>query len=123
MTKDKELEKLFSSAITEFPDNDRFMNQLSAQLDKVEYLKRIQQEQKRRLRRNLVLAFVSGALAMLAVLLLLPILPSDVQIIESIINTGSSFNLPGKAKVLSTLMIVALSHGLVFSISSTRKYV
>lgn len=123
MTKDKELEKLFSSAITEFPDNDRFMNQLSAQLDKVEYLKRIQQEQKRRLRRNLVLAFASGALAMLAVLLLLPILPSDVQIIESIINTGSNFNLPGKAKVLSTLMIVALSHGLVFSISSTRKYV
>lgn len=123
MTKDTELEKLFSSAITEFPDNDRFMNQLSAQLDKVEYLKRIQQEQKRRLRRNLVLAFASGALAMLAVLLLLPILPSDVQIIESIINTGSNFNLPGKAKVLSTLMIVALSHGLVFSISSTRKYV
>lgn len=121
MTQDKELEKLFSTAITEFPDNDRFLEQLSAQLDKVEYLKRVQQEQNRRYRMNLLLAFASGAFGMLAALLLLPLLPSDLQIIESIIHLGSNFAFPGNAKVLSTLMIVALSYGLVFSINSFRR--
>ena len=118
MTQDKELETLFSAAITEFPDNDQFLEQLSAQLDKVEYLKRVQQEQKRRYRMNLVLAFASGVLGMLAALLLLPLLPSDMQIIESIVHLGSHFNFPGNFKVLSTLMIVAISYGLVFSINS-----
>lgn len=118
MTQDKELETLFSAAITEFPDNDQFLDQLSAQLDKVEYLKRVQQEQKRRYRMNLVLAFASGALGMLTALLLLPMLPSDMQIIESIIHLGHGIIFPGNVKVLSTLMIVAISYGLVFSINS-----
>lgn len=118
MTQDKELETLFSAAITEFPDNDRFLEQLSAQLDKVEYLKRVQQEQKHRYKMNLMLAFISGAVGMLVALLLLPLLPSDMQIIESIIHLGRDIALPGNAKVLSTLMIVALSYGLIFSINS-----
>lgn len=121
MTQDKELETLFSAAITEFPDNDQFQDQLSAQLDKVEYLKRVQQEQKRRYRINLVLAFASGAVGMLAALLLLPLLPSDMQIIESIVHLGHNITFPGNAKVLSTLMIVSLSYGLVFSINSFRR--
>ena len=121
MTQDKELETLFSAAITEFPDNDQFLDQLSAQLDKVEYLKRVKQEQKRRYRINLVLAFASGAVGMLAALLLLPLLPSDMQIIESIVHLGHNITFPGNAKVLSTLMIVSLSYGLVFSINSFRR--
>ena len=121
MTQDKELETLFSAAITEFPDNDQFLDQLSAQLDKVEYLKRVQQEQKRRYRINLVLAFASGAVGMLAALLLLPLLPSDMQIIESIVHLGHNITFPGNAKVLSTLMIVSLSYGLVFSINPFRR--
>ena len=121
MTQDKKLETLFSAAITEFPDNDQFLDQLSAQLDKVEYLKRVQQEQKRRYRINLVLAFASGAVGMLAALLLLPLLPSDMQIIESIVHLGHNVTFPGNAKVLSTLMIVSLSYGLVFSINSLRR--
>ena len=121
MTQDKELETLFSAAITEFPDNDQFLDLLSAQLDKVEYLKRVQQEQKRRYRINLVLAFASGAVGMLAALLLLPLLPSDMQIIESIVHLGRNITFPGNAKVLSTLMIVSLSYGLVFSINSFRR--
>ena len=68
-----------------------------------------------------LLAFASGAFGMLAALLLLPLLPSDLQIIESIIHLGSNFIFPGNAKVLSTLMIVALSYGLVFSINSFRR--
>lgn len=121
MTQDKELKELFSTAITEFSDNDRFLEQLCVQLDKVEYLKRVQQEQNRRNRMNLLLAFASGAFGMLAALLLLPLLPSDLQIIESIIHLGSNFAFSGNAKVLSTLMIVALSYGLVFSINSFRR--
>lgn len=118
MTQDKELETLFSAAITEFPDNDLFLDQLSAQLDKVEYLKRVQHEQKRRYRMNMVLAFASGAIGMLAALFLFPLLPSDMQIIESLIHLGHGITFPGNAKVLSTLMIVAISYGLIFSINS-----
>lgn len=121
MTQEKELETLFSAAITEFSDNDQFLDQLSAKLDKVEYLKCVQKEQNRRYRMNLVLAFVSGASAMLAALLLLPLLPSDMQIIESIIHQGRDITFSGDAKVLSTLMIVALTYGLVFSINSVRR--
>ncbi len=120
MTQDKELEKLFKTAITEFADNNRFLEQLSAKLYKVEYLKCVQHEQWRRYKMNLILAFASGALSMLAALILLPLLPSDMQIMESIINLGVKICFPGNAKVLSTLMIVALSYGLVFSLDSVR---
>ena len=121
MTQDKELEKLFSAAITEFSDNDQFLEHLSAQLDKVEYLKRIQQEQKRRYKMNLVLAFASGAFGMLVALLLLPLLPSDMQILDRFIHLGNNFTFLGNVKVMSTLMIVALSYGLVFSINSISR--
>lgn len=58
---------------------------------------------------------------LMAALLLFPLLPSDMQIIESIVHLGRNITLPGNAKVLSTLMIVALSYGLVFSIDSVRR--
>ena len=60
MTKDKELENLFATAIQEFNDNDLFTAELSSKLDKVEILKHIQQEQKRRSNTRL-LAFFAGA--------------------------------------------------------------
>lgn len=121
MTQDKEIEILFSAAITEFSDNDSFMEQVSAQLGKVEHLKRIQQEQKRRYKMNLVLAFTSGAMGMLAALILFPLLPSDMQIMESIAHVGRYISFPGNSKVLSTLIVVALSYGIVFSINSFRR--
>ena len=121
MKQDQELETLFSAAITEFQDNDRFLNDLSAQLDKVEYLKRVQQEQRRCCRKDLALAFVSGVMGMFAALLLLPLLPSDMQIIESFVHLRCDFTFPGSTKVLSTLMTVALSYGLVFSINSLSR--
>lgn len=58
---------------------------------------------------------------LMAALLLFPLLPSDMQIIENIVHLGRNITLPGNAKVLSTLMIVALSYGLVFSIDSVRR--
>ena len=125
MTKDKELEALFASAITEFDDNDIFIDKLSSRLDKVEFLKRIQQEQKRSLRRYLVVAFVAGVLSAVVALLLLPMLPTDLEIIRSITSIGNVALFSYKVKVLSSLMILGLTYGLVFSVYSvlaeTRK--
>lgn len=121
MTQDKELENLFATAITEFADNDRFMEQLSAKLSKVEYLKCVQHEQWRHYKMNLLLAFASGVLSTLTALILLPMLPSDIQIIESIIQLEVNICFPGNSKVLSALMIVALSYGFVFSLNSVRR--
>lgn len=120
MTQDKELENLFATAITEFADNDRFLEQLSSKLSKVEYLKCVQHEQWRHYKITLILAFASGALSMLIVLILLPLLPSDMQLIENIIHPGVNICFPGNAKVISTLMIVALSYSLFFSVNSVR---
>lgn len=125
MTKDKELEALFASAITEFNDNDIFIDKLSSRLDKVEFLKRIQQEQKLSCRRYLVVAFVAGVLSAVVALLLLPMLPTDLEIIRSITSIGNVALFSYKVKVLSSLMILGLTYGLVFSVYSvlaeTRK--
>lgn len=125
MTKDKELEALFASAITEFNDNDVFIDKLSSRLDKVEFLKRIQQEQKCSCRRYLVVAFVAGVLSAVVALLLLPMLPTDLEIIRSITSIGNVALFSYKVKVLSSLMILGLTYGLVFSVYSvlaeTRK--
>lgn len=125
MTKDKELEALFASAITEFNDNDIFIDKLSSRLDKVEFLKRIQQEQKRSCRLYLVVAFVAGVLSAVVALLLLPMLPTDLEIIRSITSIGNVALFSYKVKVLSSLMILGLTYGLVFSVYSvlaeTRK--
>lgn len=79
MTKDKELENLFATAIQEFNDNDLFTADLSSKLDKVEILKHIQQEQKRRSNTRLLVAFFAGALSVIVALLLLPMLPTDME--------------------------------------------
>lgn len=120
MTQDKELETLFGTAITEFADNDRFLEQLSSKLSKVEYLKCVQHEQRRQYKVNLLLAFASGAAGMLAALFLLPLLPSDMQLIENIILPGINICFPGNTKILSILITVALSYGLVFGVNSVR---
>lgn len=119
MTKDNDLEKLFASAVREFDDSGRFLEQLDQKLEKVEYIKRIQQEQRQAGITNLVLTLVSGALSLLATFLLFPLLPSDFQILQAI----SCINLyiPIKAKLLSIMLIVALTYCLVFSIRSIRR--
>ena len=121
MTQDKEIEALFGTAITEFADNDHFLEQLSSKLSKVEYLKCLQHEQWHQYKVHLLLAFASGAAGMLAALFLLPLLPSDMQLIENIIHPGINICFPGNTKILSILITVALSYSLVFSLNSVRK--
>ena len=95
MTKDKELENLFATAIQEFNDNDLFTAELSSKLDKVEILKHIQQEQKRRsYTRNLTslsdIAFFSHKVKVLSSLILFVLTYSVVFSAYSIYSTLSA---------------------------------
>lgn len=121
MIKDKEIEELFSSAIMGFDDNSIFTSELSRKLDKVEHLKRIQDEQKRGYRTDVILAFVSGVTGVLAALALLPLLPADIQIVNRILTADFNLAFPADSKLLSMLFIIAFSYALIFSIHSIRK--
>lgn len=114
MTKDKELENLFATAIQEFNDNDIFTADLSSRLDKVEILKHIQQEQKRRSNTRLLVAFFAGALSVVA-LLLLPMLPTDMEIIRNLTNLSDIAFFSHKVKVISSLILFVLTYSVVFS--------
>lgn len=61
MTKDKDLEELFSTAIMEFDDNDEFIDAVSENLDKLEFVREMQMRQKRYLRNCVITAFAAGA--------------------------------------------------------------
>lgn len=115
MTKDKELENLFATAIQEFNDNDLFIDDLSSKLDKVEILKHIQQEQKRRSYTRLLVAFFAGALSVIVALLLLPMLPTDMEIIRNLTSLRDIAFFSHKVKVLSSIILFVLTYSVVFS--------
>lgn len=115
MTKDKELENLFATAIQEFEDNDLFIDDLSSKLDKVECLKRIQQEQKRRSNTRLLVAFFAGAMSVIVALLLLPMLPTDMEIIRNLTSLSNIALFSHKVKVLSSITLFVLTYSVVFS--------
>lgn len=115
MTKDKELENLFATAIQEFNDNDIFTADLSSKLDKVEILKHIQQEQKRRSYTRLLVAFFAGALSVIVALLLLPMLPTDMEIIHNLTSLSDIAFFSHKVKVISSLILFVLTYSVVFS--------
>lgn len=115
MTKDKELENLFATAIQEFNDNDLFTADLSSKLDKVEILKHIQQEQKRRSNTRLLVAFFAGALSVIVALLLLPMLPTDMEIIRNLTSLSDIAFFSHKVKVLSSIILFVLTYSVVFS--------
>lgn len=115
MTKDKELENLFATAIQEFNDNDLFTADLSSKLDKVEILKHIQQEQKRRSNTRLLVASFAGALSVIVALLLLPMLPTDMEIIRNLTSLSDIAFFSLKVKVLSSIILFVLTYSVVFS--------
>lgn len=123
MNKDKEIEALFAQAVTEFDDSERFIGELSSRLEKVEYLKRLQEEQRRSLWKRLALAAAAGAAGVAASLALLPLLPTDLQVIRSFIGIGEAVLISGNGKFISTLMVTALSYGITFSIRALREEV
>ena len=88
MTKDKELENLFATAIQEFNDNDLFTADLSSTLDKVEILKRIRQEQTPRPNTRLLVPFSAGAWRVIVARLLLALLPPAMVLMRSLTGRG-----------------------------------
>lgn len=120
---EKALEQLFSAARCEFEDNDLFLQNLSARLDKVEYLKNVQKEQKRHYGLNLVLAFFAGALSMCIVIVLLPYMPTDMEILNLLVGAGSLALIPAKGKIISALLTAACSYALCWSLASIYKVI
>lgn len=62
MTEDKEMEELFSLAKTSFEDNPEFMAKLSEKLDRIEYLRQIQESRRKSYVVGLIVAFAFGLL-------------------------------------------------------------
>lgn len=118
MTKDKEIEELFSSAITEFDDNEKFIADLSNQMDKLEYVRNMQAEQKRHYRFGLVAAFVAGVVGVVVALIVFPLLPYDVQIIDRLARSGNALALSSHAKMIATLLFAILTSAVIYSILS-----
>ncbi len=63
MTPDKDMQQLFNSARAEFEDNEYFLQTLSRSLDKVEYIKQMQDSRIRKYRYSMICALVVGICA------------------------------------------------------------
>jgi len=121
MTKDKDLEALFSTAITEFDDNERFLSSLSESLGKIEYVKKLQNTQKHRYRLKLALTFAAGAASIILTLIIYPLLPFDAQILDLLVNKGQSLVISGQAKIVSSSLFAILTATALFSAGSITR--
>jgi hypothetical protein len=115
---DKELEKLFSTAITEFDDNDEFIATLSDNLDKIGYAKRLFEAQEHRHKIGLLLAFIAGAVSVIFTMLIFPLLPTDAKIFDFLIQ-GSVMVMSGQSKMISVLIFAILSTTVFYSLLTT----
>jgi len=121
MTKDKDLEALFSTAITEFDDNEQFLSSLSESLGKIEYVKKLQNTQKRRYRLKLALTFAAGAASIILTLIIYPLLPFDAQILDLLASTGQSLVISGQAKIVSSSLFAILTATVLFCAGSITR--
>lgn len=60
MTTDKELQELFRSANIQFDDNDEFLELLDTRLEKVEYVRKIQDSRNKRYKLSIYCALLIG---------------------------------------------------------------
>ena len=77
MTPDKDIQKFFESARTEFEDNADFLQTLNRNLDKVEYIKQVQDSQIKRYRHTVIYALVAGVCAGTLAMATIGNIPSD----------------------------------------------
>lgn len=82
MTRDTEIEKLFSTAKTEFADNEEFTLALSLKLEKVEYIKRMQEENIRHYKKGIITAFIIGAIFGVLAIIAIAYMPTDTEILS-----------------------------------------
>ena len=113
MTKDKELEKLFSTAITSFDDNAEFCRTLSDNLSKIEYAKKYYDRRRHTYRINVALSFAADVVSAALAFLIYPLLPYDAQIVESLIHCANVVS--GQAKIISSILFILLSSAILYS--------
>lgn len=77
MTPDKDIQTLFDSAKAEFEDNADFLQTLNRNLDKVEYIKQVQDRQIKRYRHTVIYALVAGVCAGTLAMATIGNVPSD----------------------------------------------
>lgn len=102
MTDDKDIEKLFSTAKTEFEDNAQFMDALSEKLDKVEFVKQIQERKLRSYKIGLIVAFAVGVVFGAIGLLVILHLPAESV---TLAETGFLANLFGGIRNMSAILL------------------
>lgn len=78
MTPDKDIQELFNSIDITPSDGEKFIAGLQERLDRVEYIKEMQEAQTRRFRHTTVTAFICGVLAGAMAMALMSVLPSVV---------------------------------------------
>lgn len=116
MTKETEIEKLFSSAKTEFQDNEEFINSLSAKLDKVEYIKRMQDEKLRHYKTGILAAFVAGVIFGGTAIVAVTCMPADSEIISRLKAFGITV---AGFKWVSTIIVSLFIGGSAICIASS----
>lgn len=112
MTKDKELEKLFSTAVTSFDDNAEFCSTLSDNLSRIEYAKQFYDNRRRGYRMNVALSFVAGAVSTALSPLIYPLLPKDAQIARFLIHCTNIIS--GQEKIISSTLFILLSSAIIY---------
>lgn len=78
MTPDKDIQELFNSIDITPSDGEKFIAGLQERLDRVEYIKEMQEAQTRRFRHTTVTAFICGVIAGATAMALMNVLPSVV---------------------------------------------
>lgn len=104
MTDDKDIDKLFSTAVTEFDDNRQFMSALTEKLDKVEYIQQIQGQKRKAYKISLIVAFAIGVVFGGIGLALILHMPETTPVINTL-GIGVLMELPNGMKGLSATVL------------------
>lgn len=111
MTDDKEIEKLFKTAKTEFSDNAEFTAALQQKLDKVELIRQMQESKLKSYKLGLITAFVIGVIFGGIGLAVLAHMPADTAVLAGTVSNGIIANLFGGVNGLYSALLSLLITG------------
>lgn len=106
MTDDKDIEKLFSTAETQFDDDAQFMAALNEKLDKVEFIKQIQERKLKSYRISLIVAFAAGAVFGIIGLFMVSHVPAETF---TMTGTGFLIDFICSSRNISTILLSLLA--------------
>lgn len=107
MEKDKTLEQLFESFNPDLGSSDAFMSSLTRKLEAVEYIKQMQEAQKLRYKRALLVAFGAGMVASLVLIAVILLLPTMAPVLSLHAAPFAFFESNGRIIILIFLSLVA----------------